>query len=76
MDANELVTVYTLSDPYRAEIIKDVLQSEGIRCELGGERQAGFTGLLEIDVLVRAIDADRAEKIIALQAGPQGSAEE
>lgn len=69
MDANELVTVYTLSDPYRAEIIKDVLQSEGIRCELGGEGQAGLTGLLDIDVLVRAVDADRAEKIITLQAG-------
>ncbi len=68
MDANELVTVYTLSDPYRAEILKDVLQSEGIRCELGGERQAGFTGLFEIDVLVRAVDADLAKKIIELHA--------
>jgi hypothetical protein len=64
MDANELVSVYTLSDPGTAEIIKNALIGEGIRCELGGEGQAGFTGLFEISVLVRATDAERARAII------------
>jgi len=64
MDADDLVTIYTLTDPSRAEIIKGSLESDGIRCELGGDGQAGFTGLWEIDVMVRAEDADRARKII------------
>ena len=66
MDQNELVTVYTLTDPNRGEIIKGALHAEGIACELGGEGQAGFTGLWEIEVMVRADDADRAKKIIEL----------
>ncbi len=64
MDQDELVTVYTLTDPNESEIIKGALHAEGIACELGGEGQAGFTGLWEIDVMVRAEDADRARKII------------
>jgi hypothetical protein len=64
MEPNDLVTVYTLTDPNKAEIIKGALQAEGIHCELGGETQAGFTGLWDIEVMVRAEDADQAEKII------------
>jgi hypothetical protein len=64
MDSEELVSVYTLNDPGKAEIIKNALVAEGIRCELGGEHQAGLTGLFEIDVLVREVDVDRALKFI------------
>jgi hypothetical protein len=56
--------VYTVTDRGQGEIIKGALQAEGIRCELGGESQAGYTGLWEIDVMVRAADAARARKII------------
>ena len=64
IDRDELVTVYTLKDPYKAEIIKNALCSEGIPCELDGERQAGLSEILEIGVLVRAQDADLARNII------------
>ena len=66
MDSEELTSVYSLDDPNKAEIIKHALLAEGIKCELGGEHQAGFTGMgsMTIEVLVRAIDADRATKII------------
>ncbi len=64
MDANELVTVYTVNDPMKAEILKVELQAEGIACTIGGEHQAGFTGVFEIAIQVRAQDADRAEKFI------------
>lgn len=64
MDANELVKVYTITDPGRAEIIRGALEDAGIPCELGGEGQGGFTGILAIDLLVRSADADRAKKII------------
>lgn len=64
MDAEDLVSVYTVNDPNKAEIIKNVLVTEGIRCELDGERQAGFTGLFEINLMVRKADAERALEII------------
>lgn len=63
-EADEPVTVYTLNDPYEAEVVRTELCGEGIRCELDGEHQAGFSGVLKIGVLVRARDADRARKVI------------
>lgn len=64
MDANELVKVYTVTDPGQAEVIRMALEIEGIPCELGGEGQGGFAGIFAIDLLVRSADADRARKII------------
>ena len=63
-DGDELVTVYTLKDPYKAEIIKNALRGEGILCELDGEGQAGLSDVLDIGVLVRARDADLARGLI------------
>jgi hypothetical protein len=64
MEADEPVTVYTLNNPYEAEVIKTILEGEGISCQLDGEGQAGLSDILAIGVLVRARDADRARKII------------
>jgi hypothetical protein len=64
MDPQELETVYTLTDPNEAELIKIMLHDSGIACELDGEHQAGFTGMLQIGVLVRAWDADKARSLI------------
>jgi DNA-binding GntR family transcriptional regulator len=64
IDGDELVTAYTLKDPNVAEIIKNALRGEGILCELDGEGQAGLSEVLEIGILVRARDADRARKLI------------
>ena len=63
-EAGELVTAYTLKDPYKAEIIKNALRGEGIPCELDGEGQAGLSEILDIGVLVRAQDADLARGLI------------
>ena len=63
-DGGELVTVYTLKDPYMAEVIKNALHGAGIPCELDGEGQAGLSGILDIGVLGRAQDADRARALI------------
>ena len=63
-DAGDLVTAYTLKDPYKAEIIKNALRGEGIPCELDGEGQAGLSEILDIGVLVRAQDADLARGLI------------
>ena len=64
MEADELVTVHTVRDPTLAELIKTALHDEGIACQIGGETQAGLAGTLDIEILVKAVDADRAEKII------------
>ena len=63
-DGKELVTAYTLKDPFKAEIIKNALHAEGIPCELDGERQAGLSDVFDIGILVRAQDADFARKLI------------
>jgi hypothetical protein len=66
MDAHEWITVYTVSDPVQGEIIKNALNSEGIRCTLEGELQAGEAGVaaMPIKVQVPASDADRARKFV------------
>ena len=63
-DANEVEVVYTTNDVYEAEIIRNELHSAGIKCELDGESQGGFTEIVETKILVRAWDADRARRII------------
>ena len=69
----ELITAYTLKDPYKAEIIKNALRDEGIPCELDGEGQAGLSEILDIGVLVRAQDADLARGLIEQHARKQES---
>jgi hypothetical protein len=66
MDLRDFVTVYTLSDPVRAEIIRGALQAEGIRCFLDGLNEAGFAGISAFDIKVQvpAGDADRASRFI------------
>jgi hypothetical protein len=68
MDISEPVTVYTLADPIKAEIIKNALTAEGIRCFLDGLHQAAESGLIafEIKVQVPAEDANRARRFIEL----------
>ncbi len=75
-DKNELVTVFTVNDAMEAEILKNFLNAEGIACEIDGEGQAGFTGVVEIGIMVKAIDADRAEKLIrSREPNPDDTAE-
>ena len=64
MNVNEPVVVQTTNNPVEAEMLKNVLEGEGIACELDGENQAGFTGVFEIRVTVRAWDEERARKVL------------
>jgi hypothetical protein len=67
MDINDLVTVFTVASPTKAEIIKNYLDSEGIHCFLENNNQAVGPGLLTLDIQIQvpAADADRAGKLIA-----------
>jgi hypothetical protein len=65
MEPQEPVTVFTTNDPTVAELIRNALHEEGIAAEVSGERQGGFAGVFpEIEVLVKAGDADRALHIV------------
>ena len=64
MDSQDPVPVYYVNDPTKAELIRNTLHAEGIKCEIAGEQQGGFAGVLEIQILVPAADADRALAII------------
>ena len=64
MDRSDLVSVMTVQNPMKAEIIRGALVSAGIPCEIGGETQAGFAGIggLGIDLLTQVGDVERARK--------------
>ena len=66
MDANEPVVIYTTNNLAEAEIIENMLEGEGIKCELGGENQGSFAGLFDVRVLVRAWDEERARQMLTL----------
>lgn len=59
-----LQTVCSLNDAAVAELVKGTLLDHGIECELSGKHQAGFTGLIEIDVLIRESDTEKAREIL------------
>ena len=71
MDAQQWMTVYTVSDPIKAEIVKNSLNADGISCTLEGVLQAAETGLaaFPIKVQVPAMDADRARRFIRMHEG-------
>lgn len=64
MDSNGMVPILTLREPTTAEILKSALEGEGIRCEIEGENQGGFAGVLQIRLFVRSEDADRAREFL------------
>lgn len=64
IDGDTVVTAYETNDVYDAEIVRGVLQSEGIACRVDSQSQGGFTELVATRVLVHARDADRAHAAI------------
>ena len=65
MDTNEPIEVYATFRPAEAEIIKNMLEAEGIEADVTGETQGSFTGATpEVTIMVHAKDADRARKLI------------
>ena len=61
---SHLVTVYTINDVLQAELIKNMLADHDIDAELGGEHQAGFTGALDVEIIVKETDAKAALEFI------------
>lgn len=65
---SELVTVFTTTQATEAEMVKNLLEAEGIACEVAGETQGGWSGILEVPVLVKAEDEERARAVLASRA--------
>ena len=59
-----LVTIATTTQSAVAEVIKLRLEANDIMCEIGNESQAGFAGVLKIEIIVREQDVAAAKKII------------
>ena len=66
MDPDEPIEVYTTKDKNQAEVIRIALAGEGINAQLTGIGQAGLAGvgMMEVAIMVRASDHDRARKFI------------
>ena len=64
MDRAELVPICTVTNPMEAEIIRAALESAGITCQIGGESQGGFAGVLKIDVLTPASSVRKARRYL------------
>lgn len=76
MRSEELVTVYTLADSFKAEIIKNALEAEGISCFLEGANQAGGLSGVNIKVQVPEDDVEHAREILAEHEGRRTEGEE
>jgi hypothetical protein len=71
MNFTDPFVVYTTNDPTEANLIRNLLADNGIKCLLDGIDQplgAGFIAT-EIKVVVEAGHADQATKLISQQTG-------
>jgi len=68
---DQLVPIFRSHESWQAEIVRDVLRDHGVDCEISGGFQAGLTGVLEVQLLVRAADKRHAEQILAQLASDQ-----
>ncbi|MCC6421519.1 MAG: DUF2007 domain-containing protein [Gemmataceae bacterium] len=67
MAHENLVTVAAVGNPVKAEIIKNALEAEGIRCFLEQEDQAALSGLMGVSVKIQVPEdqAEQARRFIA-----------
>lgn len=69
MASDELVPVFVASGEIEAQVIRSLLEANGVDCMLSGESVRlthGLTvdGLAEVKILVRAEDEERARDVI------------
>ncbi len=62
----KLVTLCKLRDAVEAELVKNMLFDHGIDSHIDGEFQAGFTGTLDIEIMVLEGDAEKAEEFVRI----------
>ncbi len=60
----DLVAVRSLYDEATAEVLRIILEDEGIRCHVENSYQAGLAGVLPVRLLVPASDAEKAKRVL------------
>jgi hypothetical protein len=63
----KFVPAYVTTDLAHAEMVKNTLIAEGIQCELERQTQEGFAEIVDVRVLVRKEDFDRARSAIEIR---------
>ena len=62
---SELVTVFEVQNPTKAELIKSILEGSGIKCFIPGENLGLiYGGALGIKIQVRAEDFEQAKELL------------
>ena len=64
MDTEELVEVYSTTHEADAEVIRGLLETEGIDSQISGANQGGFAGVLDVKIYVKASDEVRVRIIL------------
>ena len=64
MDPQELVPIATYREATQAELVRNALETEGIRAVVEGPHQGALTGALGVRLLVQAADAERAQAFV------------
>jgi len=59
-----LKTVIKVRDSGLAEVLRIRLENEGIPCVIEGGNQAGLAGVLQMRLLVKSTDLERAKELI------------
>ncbi len=62
---DQFVGVYTTTNAAEAQIVKNLLEAEGVKAEVAGESQGSFASVLGVNILVRASDEERARQVLA-----------
>lgn len=63
-DGDEIIVAFESNDLYEAEIVRGLLQGEGIDSRVDSTSQGGFTELFNAKVLIHSGDAETAHRII------------
>lgn len=63
---SSLTTVCAVNDAVQGELIKNMLIDHGIKAEIAGQQQGGFTGTFEVEIIVRESDAEQAAEFIKI----------
>ncbi len=70
----ELVRLTTAADNIEASAVRSLLEANGVRCVIQGEQHRSMLGILgayiELNLLVPAIDLDRAQQILSAREVP------
>jgi hypothetical protein len=71
MSGEDVVRLVTLSTPQEAQLLRQALEAEGIRCRVVGELLGGFgvvpPALPAAEVWVGRADLERARAVVARQ---------